>query len=174
MEVRRFEFLCVPPENQLAARKRPALGRLLDSWQSKYAPFLFWSFTLKAKLYTQRRTRRNIRGMAQAVRACSVFQPSGTKCTLLQQCSQVPTFRLVRACYIGDEATVHHHLQGDYLNLDYQVSQLPRTLSSMRFISLRCSVLQFVRLRSSRSAALTAHSCMCIRRCLCHGMANRR
>jgi hypothetical protein len=33
---------------------------------------------------------------------------------------------------------------------------------------------QAVSVCSSRSTAFTAHSCMCMRRCLCHGMANRR
>jgi hypothetical protein len=78
--------------------------------------------------------RNTVRRMAQAVRAGSVFQPSATKCTLLRQRLQVPPFRLVRACYTGDEATVHCYLQCDPLNLDYQVPQMLRTLSSMRFI----------------------------------------
>jgi hypothetical protein len=33
---------------------------------------------------------------------------------------------------------------------------------------------QAVSLCSSRNVALTADSCMCMRRCLCHGMTNRR
>jgi hypothetical protein len=88
------------------------------------------------------------------------------------QRSQQPKPELVVACYRGDEAVVRRHLQGDALNLDYQVCQMLYTLSSLRFVDLRCSILQFVSLCSSRSAALTAHSCMCMRRCLCHGMAN--
>jgi hypothetical protein len=81
---------------------------------------LFWFFTAKAKLYAvQRNTER---GMAQAVRAGSVLQPSATKYTLLRQRSQRPTAELVVACFTGDEATVRPYLQDDTLNLDYQVS----------------------------------------------------
>jgi hypothetical protein len=63
--------------------------------------------------------------MAQAVRAGSARQQSSlTHCTLLKQRSQRPTPELVRACYKGDEAIVRRYLQGDALNLDYQVCQM--------------------------------------------------
>jgi hypothetical protein len=91
--------------------------------------------------------------MAQAVRAGSVLQPSRTKYTLLQQRSLQPTPELVVACYTGDEATVRRYLQDDALNLDYQVSQMLCTLSSLRFVDLRSSIVR------RRQARIRRRSC---------------
>jgi hypothetical protein len=51
---------------------------------------------------------------------------------------------------------------------------IPSAFGNHAVLSLPWHGQQAVSPRSSRSTALTAHSYMCMRRCLCHVMANRR
>jgi hypothetical protein len=95
--------------------------------------------------------------MAQPVRGAnaymgSVLRQCATKLMLLRQsatsANQRPSAELVLACYDGDEATVQCYVQGNDVNLDYQVSQVLHTLSPThtyvyafdRFHELLCSL----------------------------------